>query len=119
MAKVEKQKKQMKQKKKLAKEGLDDASPILKKKLKGPTRPQDLVGKRIAVKWASKGGKNFILTVGKSGPSEFYSGKVMSFSQGTKRYQVVFDDDKKTKYTVNLTDPTSNTYVPPSNWKKI
>eukprot|EP01049_Picozoa_sp_SAG25_P021239 SAG25_NODE_7770_length_461_cov_0.491713_1_plen_103_part_10 len=65
VAQVEKQKQQVKQKKKLAKEGLDDAAPILKKKPKKSTNPQQLVGKRIAVKWASKGGKNFMLTVGK------------------------------------------------------
>eukprot|EP01043_Picozoa_sp_COSAG02_P058446 COSAG02_NODE_7276_length_3087_cov_4.386546_4_plen_58_part_00 len=37
------------------------------------------MGKRIAVKWASKAGKNFIMTAGKTGPSEFYSGKVMAW----------------------------------------
>ena len=103
----------------LAKEGLDDAQPILKKKPKKSVNPQQLVGKRIAIKWASKDGKNFMMTVGKGGVSEFYSGVVRSFNAGTKRYQVVFDDDKKTKYTVNLTDPTSSDYVPPANWKRI
>ena len=119
VAQVEKQKQQMKQKKQLAKEGLDDAAPILKKKPKKFANPQQLVGKRIAVKWASKGGKNFMLTVGKKGPSEFYSGVVKSYDGGTKRYKVAFDDDKKTNYTVNLNDPTSTDYIPPANWKKI
>ena len=118
-AQVEKQKQQKKQKAMLAKEGLDDAQPILKKKPKKSVNPQQLVGKRIAIKWASKDGKNFMMTVGKGGVSEFYSGVVRSFNAGTKRYQVVFDDDKKTKYTVNLTDPTSSDYVPPANWKRI
>ena len=80
---------------------------------------QKLVGKRIAVKWASKGGNNFILTAGKTGPSEFYSGKVVSFDPVANRFQVLFDDQKSRRYTVNLTDPLSKDYVPPANWKLI
>ena len=60
-----------------------------------------------------------MLTVGKKGPSEFYSGVVKSYEAGTKRYKVAFDDDKKTNYTVNLNDPTSTDYIPPAIWKKI
>jgi len=121
-AKAKKQTAQEKQKRKLAKEGLDDAPSVRPRKRK-PKRQaqvtQKLVGKRIAVKWASKGGNNFILTAGKTGPSEFYSGKVVSFDPVDNRFQVLFDDQKSRRYTVNLTDPLSKDYVPPANWKLI
>eukprot|EP01044_Picomonas_judraskeda_P001860 COSAG03_NODE_119_length_12315_cov_126.503847_11_plen_158_part_00 len=117
-AQEEKKKAKSKQKRQLAKEGLDDAAPEVKKK---PKRKADLLkaGQRIAVKWASKGGKNFMLTAGKSGPSEFYSGKVTSYNPQTRRYKVVFDDQKQKRYDVNLNDPKSSDYIPPSNWKKV
>lgn len=117
-AQEEKKKARSKQKRQLAKEGLDDAAPEVKRK---PKRKADLLkaGQRIAVKWASKGGKNFMLTAGKSGPSEFYSGKVTSYNPQTRRYKVVFDDQKQKRYDVNLNDPKSSDYIPPSNWKKV
>ena len=119
-AQVKKKNAEAKQQRKLAKEGLDDAPAIRKRKPERQAQTtQKLVGKRIAVKWANKGGKNFILTAGKTGPSEFYSGKVAAFSPGSNRFQVVFDDQKSKRYTVNLTDPLSKDYVPPANWKRI
>ena len=120
-AQEEKKKAAAKQKRQLAKEGLDDAAPLVKKKPKRKTDSASglKAGQRIAVKWASKGTKNFMLTAGKTGPSEFYSGKVASYDPQTRRYKVVFDDQKPKRYEVNLNDPKSSDYVPPSNWKKL
>ena len=115
----EKKKAQAKQKRALAKEGLDDAAAPLKRKPTRQINPQALVGKRIAVKWASKGGKNFMLTAGKTGPAEFYSGKILRFDSTKRRYQVTFDDQKSKKYDVNLTDPKSADYLPQKNWKRL
>ena len=80
---------------------------------------KQMVGKRIAVKWASKGGKNFMLTAGMTGPAEFYSGKILRFDSTKRRYQVTFDDQKSKKYDVNLTDPKSADYLPQKNWKRL
>ena len=119
-AQVEKQKAKDKQKRKLAKEGLDDAlAPVKRKPERQGAKSEKLVGKRIAVKWASKGGKNFIMTAGKSGPSEFYSGKVMAYKPVRNRFEVIFDDQPKKRYTVNLSDPKSSDFVPPDNWKRV
>ena len=119
-AQAKKQKAKDKQKRKLAKEGLDDAAaPRKRKPERQGAKSEKLVGKRIAVKWASKGGKNFIMTAGKSGPSEFYSGKVMAYKPVRNRYKVIFDDQPKKRYTVNLSDPKSKDFVPPDNWKRI
>ena len=73
-AQVEKQKAKEKQKRKMVKEGLEGSSldapgPRKRKPKRQAAKSEKLVGKRIAVKWASKGGKNFILTAGKTGPS--------------------------------------------------
>jgi hypothetical protein len=59
------------------------------------------------------------MTAGKTGPSEFYSGRVVSFDTAKRSYQVIFDDQLKKRYDVNLTNPKSGDYVPQANWKKL
>ena len=71
----------------------DTAAPRKRKPERQGAKSEKLVGKRIAVKWASKGGKNFIMTAGKSGPSDFYSGKVMAYKPVRNRYEVIETND--------------------------
>ena len=113
----EKKKAQEKQKRQLAKEGLDDV-PTRRKK-KRAVDPNEIVGLKIQVKWFSRGGKNKVLTateVSKGSEGRFYKGKLLSYDKKTKRYSIRYEDGLTD--TINLTDPKAKDFVPASSWKK-
>ena len=120
-AHLEKKIQREKQQRRLAKEGLDDAKTAVRgsRKKKRKVDPNEIVGLRIAVKWYSRGGKDFVLTKGakdKGSEGTFYKGKLTSFDKKSKRYRIKYQDGVTD--TINLTDPKSADYVPSSSWKK-
>ena len=116
-----------KQKRALAKEGLDDAQPVTRQKRrkrqqtktktaktaktakKGKSskmKPESLVGKRIRVKWGMEGGG-----------FQWYEGRVMKYDATRQHHLVVYDGSDSTPYAINLTEPTQAEFVPKKNWK--
>jgi len=119
VAAEDKKKAQEKQKRQLAKEGLDDAAPVVRKKKKREVDPNEIVGLKIQVKWFSKAGKDQVLTASdsaKGSEGSFYKGKLISYDKKAKRYKIKYEDGLTT--TINLTDPKAKNYVPATSWKK-
>ena len=117
-AQEEKKKAQEKQQRALAKEGLDGAvSSTRGRKKKREVNPNEFVGMKIQVKWYSRGGTSYVLTkTAKDRGSEgtFYKGKLTSYDKKTKRFRIKYDDGLTT--TINLFDPKSKDYIPPTSW---
>jgi hypothetical protein len=106
-----------KSKRALAKEGLDAVTTkgavTRKTRKKRVTDWQQLVGKRIAVKWNSAGqvlDNNPVFT--------FYSGKVTKYNPQNKRHTIKYDDTGET-LPLNLADPRAAKYVKQGNWKQV
>ena len=109
-----------KQKRMLAKEGLDDTAPPVRRKKKRKVDPNEIVGLKIMVKWYSRGGKDFVLTksaAAKGSEGTFYKGKLTSYDKKTKRFRIKYDDGLTD--AVNLIDPKAKDYVPPTSWKRV
>ena len=119
VAAEDKKKAQEKQKRQLAKEGLDDAAPVVRKKKKRSVDPNEIVGLKIQVKWFSRGGKDQVLTSSdsaKGSEGSFYRGKLTSYDKKTKLYRIKYADGLTAM--INLTQPKAKDYVPPTSWKK-
>ena len=109
-----------KQRRRLAKEGLDDASkPTARKQPKRQVRtdPLSLVGKRIRVKWFDAGPLTAKAERARGTQGKFFPGKVVSFVSTKKRYKIAYEDDVDSTYLTNLTEASQSSYIKPSNWR--
>ena len=72
---------------------------------------------KVQIKWYSRGGTSYVLTKtakDRSSEGTFYKGKLTSYDKKTKRFRIKYDDGLTT--TINLFDPKSKDYIPPTSW---
>ena len=109
------------QKRALAKEGLDDAAPTKKSqpKRKAQADPLKLKGKQIKVKWYDDG----ILTTKaerlRGSQGKFFPGTVKAFDNTRKVYRVEYEDDVDGIYETNLTEQGRGSFIPKKNWARL
>jgi hypothetical protein len=106
-------------KRRLAKEGLDDAEPVKKRRAKRSVRadPLKLVGKQIRVKWFDDGPLTTEAVRRRGKQGKFYTGKVMSFVGKRKSYKIRYEDDLDGDYLTNLTESNRGDFIPATHWK--
>ena len=120
-------KQKAKQRRALAKEGLDDAGPVTRQKRrkrqpKAPTAPTAAkvakkakkakkagnlkVGQGIRVKWNMEGGG-----------FQWYEGRIVGYDAARQHHLVVYEGEDSTPYAINLTQSKQPEFVRKKNWK--
>jgi hypothetical protein len=117
-----------KQRRRLAKEGLDDASkPVrgTRRKRAKPLAGEQLVGKRIQIGFAHDKpmmqGVAGLQSSLKGLKPHFYWGTIRKFFPSSGKHSITFEEDGKT-LRINVSNPTTDDYIAdkyikPSNWR--
>jgi hypothetical protein len=105
-----------KQKMKLAKEGLDDAAPVLKEKLRKKEAKAKPAKKKPAKKKLPKGTKIEVKYRMDDGSTQWFKGEIVS--ERNDFYRVKFPGESGTqRYT--FIDKQSPDYIEPSSWRVV
>ena len=110
-----------KQRRRMAKEGLDDAvKPTKRRQPKRQVRsdPLRLIGSKIQVKWYDEGPLTVKAQRERGSQGRFFPGTVKTFDNSRKMYKIAYEDDLDSAYLTNLTEASRQSYIKPANWRR-